>query len=100
MRAPDGVVVDRGAGEHLDVDAVVVVAAPTTGRLERPPSRQHCPGGQQLLDDRKAGRAGPDARAADSAADLLVAVEQPRVQLLAAGAESVPGAVIGAGDEA
>jgi hypothetical protein len=96
----DGGVAGLRTGEHLNVDAVVVIAAPAAGRLERAPSRQHGTGRQHLLDHRNAGRVGSDDGYADSTGDLVIAVEQPRVQLLATGAQPVLRTVIGTGDEA
>ena len=84
----------RGAGQHEDRDAVVVVARPAARELERPPAGDDRAGGHHLVEHRRARLVGrPVGRRVDAA------VGQPAVQQLAADPEPVFLAVVRPGDE-
>jgi hypothetical protein len=81
----------RGPGQHEDRDTVVVVARPAARELERPPPGDDRPGGQHLVEHRRARLVGrPVGRR------VHAAVGQPAVQHLAADPQPVFPAVVAA----
>ncbi len=83
------------AGEDEDRRAVVVVAAPATGRLEGPPTGDDRAGGHQLVHD----LAVDAARTADGFEVDVAVLHRPLVQAVSAVAEAVVRSLIRPGDE-